>query len=355
LGFAGVEVLKKTICAISTRDPRLVLGVVDDLTARGHDLRNFCRDVLGLFRDLLVFKVAGEDAGLYDGAVFSPEDMRSLAGPFSEEDLVRFFNSLCETEASLREAAHPRYVLEIGLVKLIEMRSVASIESILERLDALSAGRPLPAKPVESLRAAASADISSEKKTLKTEPPARVARVAHAQETERFLEVEPPDDAIGADAFVPEPNREAVFEPSKEPVPVFAAPPIYPVRLPPLSSLDLEHVDDTKLDDAYEEMLAITGDDLQPIAGVEKIAEALIGRAVTTASNGTGANGSSGAAAARAYAPPVMRPVAPSTAGLPKLSDDPTEEELRAYAEAHPSVQAAMRIFKAKIVSVTKR
>jgi hypothetical protein len=275
--------------------------------------------------------------------------MRSLAGPFSEEDLVRFFNSLCETEASLREAAHPRYVLEIGLVKLIEMRRVASIERILERLDALAAGRPLPAKPADSLRAAASADISSEKKTLKTES----ARPTPPPPPS--LDSETPGDGIGVDMFEPERDQLAVFEPSKESVPVFAAPPIYPVRLPPLSSLELEHVDDAKLDDAYEEMLAITGDDLQPIAGVEKIAEALIGRAVTAASNGTRANGSSAAAAARAFAPPVMRPVAPSTAELPKLSDDATEEELRAYAEAHPSVQAAIRIFKAKIVSVTKR
>src|SRR5436190_2363908 len=157
LGFAGVEILKNTINSIAARDPRAVLSVVDDLIARGHDLRNFCRDVLGLFRDLLVFKVAGEEARLFESAVFSGEDMRGMAEPFSEADLVRFFNSLCETEASLREAAHPRYVLEIGLVKLIEMRSVAGIESILERLDAISSGTSLPAKPRAEASSAATA------------------------------------------------------------------------------------------------------------------------------------------------------------------------------------------------------
>ena len=144
LGFAGVEILTKAINAITERQPKLVLTVVDDLIARGHDLRNFCRDLLGLFRDLLVFKVAGEDKHLFEGAVFSEDEMRSMAAAFAEADLLRFFNSLCETEASLREAVHPRYVLEIGLVKLIEMRKVATIESILERLDALSNGAPIP-------------------------------------------------------------------------------------------------------------------------------------------------------------------------------------------------------------------
>ena len=147
LGFAGVEILTKTINAIAAHEPRAILAVVDDIISRGHDLRNFCRDLLGLFRDLLVFKVSAGDKHLFEGAVFNDEEMRSMAESFTEPDLLRFFNSLCETEASLREAAHPRYVLEIGLVKLIEMRSVATIESILERLDSLSTGAPIPPVP----------------------------------------------------------------------------------------------------------------------------------------------------------------------------------------------------------------
>jgi hypothetical protein len=59
------------------------------------------------------------------------------AQEFSESDLVRFFHSLSETERILREGAHPRYQLEIGLVKLIEMRRLAPLGLIIERLNAL--------------------------------------------------------------------------------------------------------------------------------------------------------------------------------------------------------------------------
>jgi DNA polymerase-3 subunit gamma/tau len=342
LGFAGVDILKKTIGAIADRDPRSVLSIVDDLIARGHDLRNFCRDVLGLFRDLLVFKVVGGDAQLFESAVFSSDDMRAMAGPFSEADLVRFFNSLCETEASLREAAHSRYVLEIGLVKLIEMRSVAGIESIIERLDAISSGAPMPANPrVESTSAAsASGDVSSEKKTLKTKAVAAATDV----------EIEPPDDSIGLDV-APEPVDVAPV-PAK---PAAALTP-YPVRLPPLSSAELEHIEDTRLDDAYEERLLVTGDDLMPIPGVEELVEVFIGRTAppaTSAATGNG-SGAAGTAAARAFAP-AARSASAEPVDLPKLSDDPTPEELEQYALAHPAVKAAMSIFRAKIVKVTKR
>ncbi len=46
--------------------------------------------------------------------------MAAHAAPFSESDLVRFFNSLCETETKLKDATQSRYVIEIGLIKLVE-------------------------------------------------------------------------------------------------------------------------------------------------------------------------------------------------------------------------------------------
>src|SRR5437868_1682443 len=70
LGFAGVDVLAKSIEAIAARDTRAILAIVDDLISRGHDLRNFCRDLLGLFRDLLVSKVAGDEKHLFESAAF---------------------------------------------------------------------------------------------------------------------------------------------------------------------------------------------------------------------------------------------------------------------------------------------
>jgi DNA polymerase III gamma/tau subunit len=78
--------------------------------------------------------MAGEAEHLLDTAVLSRDELRENSAPFSESDLIRFFNSLSETESKLREATQPRYVLEIGLVKLVEMRRVAPIEKILERL-----------------------------------------------------------------------------------------------------------------------------------------------------------------------------------------------------------------------------
>ena len=145
LGIAGAEVLARVIDGIAENNPADALAIVDDLVMRGHNLRNFCRDVLSHLRDLLVVKVSG-DAKLLDSSSAQTDQLKKQAALFSESDLVRFFHSLAETEASLKDAANPRYQVEVGLVKLMEMRRLASLSDLVARIaeleSALRTGRP---------------------------------------------------------------------------------------------------------------------------------------------------------------------------------------------------------------------
>jgi len=136
LGVAGADILKRIIDSIATNKPAEAIAAVDDIVMRGHDLRNFCRDLLAHFRDLLVTKVSGNEE-LLEAAVCEPAELQRQAALFSEFDLVRFFHSLAETETKLRAATQPRYQLEIGIVKLMELRGVESINEILQRLATL--------------------------------------------------------------------------------------------------------------------------------------------------------------------------------------------------------------------------
>ncbi len=321
LGFAGAEVLAKAVTAIAERHPKELLAVVDDLIVRGHDLRNFCRDLLGLFRDLLVFKVAGSESQLFETAVFTGEQMTQMASGFTEADLLRFFNSLAATEVSLREAAHPRYVLEMGLIKLIEMRKVADIEGLIERMNALTGGERT------SVAASASATAAEEKKTLISEP----TPVA----PEEVTETRPA--AVG-------------FEPIPEPF--YISEPAQPraAWLPPPTTEMLAHIDDKRLDGGYELQLEWSGDDLLPIANVSAIVRDWLGIAAVE-DRPPAVAASSGRAFAPAYEP---RPSFQKPIDLPVLSTEPSDEELLEYAKAHPAVREAIRIFQAEIIEVKR-
>ena len=158
LGIAGADVLARVISGIAENKPAEALAIVDDLVMRGHNLRNFCRDVLGHLRDLLVVKVSG-DPKLLDSSSMPTAELQKQANLFSESDLVRFFHSLAETEASLKEAANPRYQVEVGLVKLMEMRRLASLADLIGRIakleNTLRTGKP-PAERKTSQAAPAS-------------------------------------------------------------------------------------------------------------------------------------------------------------------------------------------------------
>jgi DNA polymerase-3 subunit gamma/tau len=150
LGVAGADILIRIVNGIANNQPAEALAVVDDVVMRGHDLRNFCRDLLAHFRDLLVAKVSGSEE-LLEAAICDSAELQRQAALFSEADLVRFFNSLADTENLLRTASHPRYQVEIGLVKLMEMRRLEPLSSLLDRLNALETalrtGKPfIPSK-----------------------------------------------------------------------------------------------------------------------------------------------------------------------------------------------------------------
>jgi DNA polymerase-3 subunit gamma/tau len=148
LGLAGADVLARVMCGIAENNPAEALAIVDDIVMRGHNLRNFCREVLAHLRDLLVVKVSA-DPRILDSASTQAAALKQQAEQFSESDLVRFFHSLAETESTLKDAANPRYQVEVGLVKLMEMRRLAPLGDLVERIAALESALRTGKAPAE--------------------------------------------------------------------------------------------------------------------------------------------------------------------------------------------------------------
>lgn len=380
LGLASSEMLTRTVGAIGSKNPKEILCVVEDLTRRGQDLRNFCRDLLAHFRDLLVVKIASDAEELLDSAVLSREELAAQTENFTEADLIRFFNSLSETETQLAKATHPRYILEVGLIKLIEMRRVASVEKILERLTQLESAlsnenSPAPVKIENTLKPIAASDFVepfAEKKTLKVNfPPSGIPFPVNetvVQELSANQEFAPnPKIKISENQFdsvAPEKKISpvaAVFQNTAvAEKPVSFAPDSFFVKLPPITSEDLEHIEDNWLDTSYEEQLLRAGDSLNIIANVSILVSQLLGAAgdaaakfETPASGGAAAFAPAKAAEKTTSIAPVFEPEKISDE-MPVLPENPTEAELLRYAENHPKVKLAMRIFRAKIVGVTQ-
>jgi len=181
LGIAGADVLARVMKGIAENNPAEALAIVDDLVMRGHDLRNFCRDVLGHLRDLLVVKVSG-DPRLLDSSSAQTSALKEQASRFSESDLVRFFHTLAETESVLKEAANPRYQVEVALVKLMEMRRLASLTDLLARIAELESALRTGRAPAERKNPPdAHGGPSDDRATPAPTPSSRTARATESK------------------------------------------------------------------------------------------------------------------------------------------------------------------------------
>src|SRR2546421_768819 len=196
LGIAGADVLARVMNGIAEHQPADALAIVDDLVMRGHNLRNFCRDVLGHLRDLLVVKVSG-DPKLLDSSSAQTSALQQQAALFSESDLVRFFHSLAETEASLKDAANARYQVEVGLVKLMEMRRLASLGDLVGRIAELESALRTGRAPAERQSPQAAPSAASNTSTRSTSTAS--TRGASAAENRIASEVTAPPPVPDAD------------------------------------------------------------------------------------------------------------------------------------------------------------
>src|SRR5689334_11288866 len=156
LGLVGRELLLDTLQAVADEDAVQAFVLAGRAVEMGYDLRLVCRELARVVRDLLVLSVDPSRAS--DPEIASEaerERLIELARRFSREDLLRSFDLLTKAESDIRNAAQPRYHLEMALLRWIHQRKLVAIEDLIQ---AAGSGSPtLPRPPASSSSRAAAA------------------------------------------------------------------------------------------------------------------------------------------------------------------------------------------------------
>jgi DNA polymerase-3 subunit gamma/tau len=188
LGLIDRELLFAASRAIADTDSTGLLDLVEKLSDYGADYRNFTRELLLHFREILLVKLASPGSPLL--APLGPEDVeriRPLAGVYSEEDVLRAFEVLSRAEWDLRSAQDPRVTLEFALLKLGHARRLAPFAELVARVERLlpasgaspaptrrtvpEAGLPAPASPRDAKPKPPGAAATPGPLTAPTAPP----------------------------------------------------------------------------------------------------------------------------------------------------------------------------------------
>ncbi len=135
LGIVGRDLLLDILDAVAAEQAAAAFELANRAIETGYDLRLLCRDLSRLVRDLMLISVG---AGQLDDTALVPEGERArvaaLVKTFSREDLLRSFDLIARAESDLRNAAEPRYHLEMALLKWIHLRKLAPLAELIEQL-----------------------------------------------------------------------------------------------------------------------------------------------------------------------------------------------------------------------------
>jgi len=118
-GVVSGAMLSEIAKAVLNSDAARLMQIVHDVTAEGKNPEQFLDDALIFFRDLLVYKTA-PDLEEIQHRVTGDENFAELARTFDHESLYSIIESLNKSARDMKWASHPRIILEMSLIRLVE-------------------------------------------------------------------------------------------------------------------------------------------------------------------------------------------------------------------------------------------
>src|SRR4051812_10370222 len=179
-GLTAQKQLLELSKAVLAGEVESALRLLNELTHQGKDLGRLVSDLLGHFRNLLIYQVSRGDLTMIEAVESEIESFKEQSKMASAEALTRIMEILADTEMNLRDAASKKILVEVALLKAIEARNATSIDTVLKQLQKLRDGG------TRDTRAGATAQPAPAPRTkiLKTEAPDVIpATVPSAPET----------------------------------------------------------------------------------------------------------------------------------------------------------------------------
>ncbi len=127
---------------VLTGEAERCLDELNQLARQGKDLGRLVTDLLGHFRNLLVFKVSKGDLRLLEVSEAEAASLKVQSADVTAENLTRVMEVIGECEMRLRDAASKKTLIEVALLKAIEARRMMSLDAVLQQLKSLKSGSP---------------------------------------------------------------------------------------------------------------------------------------------------------------------------------------------------------------------
>ena len=123
--------------AVFENNAPALISLIESVNDTGLDLKKFYGDIIVHFRNLNIIKRCGPDHPAVNMTAAEKQQLRDQAAPLSEAYLGLLLQVLLTDEPLVKQSSHTRIAIETVLFKLLQVRSGASVDQIIRKLDDL--------------------------------------------------------------------------------------------------------------------------------------------------------------------------------------------------------------------------
>ncbi len=136
LGIIDQELFFECTDCLSNKDIAAGLNLVGKVFKQGYDLAEFLNGLTEHFRNILVLKATNKMDLLEGLETFGPK-FQETSKYFTETDLLRLIKLSSETSYQIKRSSNPKIILEMLLVKMIQMEKSVELDRLLTHIDEL--------------------------------------------------------------------------------------------------------------------------------------------------------------------------------------------------------------------------
>ncbi len=137
LGIVNNDLMFSIVNDIIDGDTENVLDSLDEVIEDGIDIKQFIKDMIVHFRNLMVAKTSGNLENSIDGTEEFILEIKTQVKKIELEKIITLLNILADTENKCKWSSQPRIILEVDLIKMMKLPSALDVESLIDRIDKL--------------------------------------------------------------------------------------------------------------------------------------------------------------------------------------------------------------------------
>ena len=126
--------------AVFDRDAGKIIDIIDRLYDRGQHMVKLFSEFIEHFRNLLVVKLGGGPRALANVPESEQQAMNDQIREIPKTRINQILDMLFKEETGVRFSAQPRLAMEMAFFRILQMPPAISIDTLIEKMDALKKG-----------------------------------------------------------------------------------------------------------------------------------------------------------------------------------------------------------------------